>query len=98
MHGRLIGEPLVEEDCVKYLGSQIAEETGCERDAVQGMNEWYKVWRALKSVLSNRELGISPKKRLYEGVIVPTALYVKRDHVTPLLPDMKWINFNSIFG
>ena len=22
--------------------------------------------------------------------------YSKRDHVTPLLPDLKWINFNSI--
>ena len=29
----------------------------------------------LKSVLSNRELGIQAKKCLYEGVIVPTALY-----------------------
>ena len=23
--------------------------------------------------------------------------YLKRDHVTPLLRDLKWINFNSIF-
>ena len=30
---------------------------------------------ALKSVLSNRGLGINAKKCLYEGVIVPTALY-----------------------
>ena len=30
----------------------------------------------LKSVLSNRGLGIKAKKCLYEGVIVPTALYV----------------------
>ena len=29
----------------------------------------------LKSVLSNRCLGIKAKKCLYEGVIVPTALY-----------------------
>ena len=32
-------------------------------------------WEALKSVLSNRGLGIKAKKCLYEGVIVPTALY-----------------------
>ena len=32
-------------------------------------------WGALKSVLSNRGLGIKAKKCLYEGVIVPTALY-----------------------
>ena len=30
---------------------------------------------ALKSVLSNRGLGIKDTKCLYEGVIVPTALY-----------------------
>ena len=35
----------------------------------------YRAWRALKSVLSNRGLGIKAKKGQYEGVIVPTALY-----------------------
>ena len=39
------------------------------------MNQGYRVWGALKSVLSNRGLGIKAKKFLYEGVIVPTALY-----------------------
>ena len=39
------------------------------------MNEGYKAWGALKNVLSNRGLGIKAKKCLYEGVIVPTALY-----------------------
>ena len=39
------------------------------------MNEIYRAWGALKSVLSNRGLGIKAKKCLYEGVIVPTALY-----------------------
>ena len=29
----------------------------------------------MKNVLSNRGLGIKVKKYLYEGVIVPTALY-----------------------
>ena len=38
------------------------------------MNEGYKAWGALKSVLSNKGLGIKAKKCLY-GVIVPTALY-----------------------
>ena len=38
-------------------------------------NEGYRGWGALKSVLSNRGLGIKAKKCLYEGVIVPTALY-----------------------
>ena len=42
---------------------------------VHRMNEGYRAWGALKSVLSNRGLGIKAKKCLYEGVIVPTALY-----------------------
>ena len=39
------------------------------------MNEGYRAWGALKSVLSNRGLGIKAKKCLYERVIVPLALY-----------------------
>ena len=39
------------------------------------MNEGYRASGALKSVLSNRGLGIKAKKCLYEGVIEPTALY-----------------------
>ena len=48
---------------------------GCEKDVLHRMNEGYRAWVALKSVLSNRGLGIKAKKCLYEGVIVPTALY-----------------------
>ena len=39
------------------------------------MNVGYREWDALKIVLSNRGLRIKAKKCLYEGVIVPTALY-----------------------
>ena len=39
------------------------------------MNKGYRAWGALKSALCNRELGMKGKKCLYEGVIVPTALY-----------------------
>ena len=39
------------------------------------MNEVYRAWGAMKSVLSNRGLGIKAKKCLNERVIVPTALY-----------------------
>ena len=35
----------------------------------------YRAWGTQKSVLSNKRLGIKAKKCLYEGVIVPTALY-----------------------
>ena len=58
-----------------YLGLQVAAEGGCERYVVQRMNEGYRAWGVLKSVLNNRGLGIKAKKCLYEGVIVPTALY-----------------------
>ena len=39
---------------------------GCDRDVVHRMNEGYRVWGALKCVLSNRGLGIKAKKCLYE--------------------------------
>ena len=51
----------------------MAADRACERDVVHRMNEGYRAWGALKSVLSN--IGIKAKKCLYAGVIVPTALY-----------------------
>ena len=75
MHVILNDELLEEVDCLKYLGSQAAADGGCERDMVHRMNEGYRTWGALKSVLSNRGLGIKAKKCLYEGVIVPMALH-----------------------
>ena len=53
----------------------MAADVGCERDVKHRMNEGYRAWGGLKSVLINRGLGIKAKKCLYEGVIVPTALY-----------------------
>ena len=53
----------------------MAVDGGCERDLVHRMNEGYRAWGVLKSVLSNRGLGIKAKKCLYEEVTVPTALY-----------------------
>ena len=75
LHVMLSGEPLEEVDCFKYLGSQVAADGGCKRDVVHRMNEGYRAWAALQSVLSNRGLGTKVKKWLYEVVIVPTALY-----------------------
>ena len=57
------------------MGLQVVADGGCDRDVVHRMNEAYRPWGALKSVLSNRGLGIKTKKCLYEGVIVPTGLY-----------------------
>ena len=66
LHVILNGEPLEEVDCFKYLGSQVAADVGCKRDVVHRMNGGYRAWGALKSVLSNRGLGIKAKKCLYE--------------------------------
>ena len=75
MHVIQNSEQLEEVDCFKYLGSQVAAIGGHESDVVHRMNEGYRAWGALKSVLSNRGLGIKAKKGLYKRVIVPTALY-----------------------
>ena len=75
MHVILNGKPLEAVDCFKYLGSQVADDGGCERDMVHRMNEGYRAWGVLKNVMSNRGLGIKAKKCLYEGVITQTALY-----------------------
>ena len=53
----------------------MAADGRCERDVVHRMNEGYRAWGALKSVLSNRGLVIKVKKCLYEVVIAPTDLY-----------------------
>ena len=62
-------------DPLQYLGLQAAADGGCERDVVHRMNERFRAWEVLKSVLSNRGLGIKAKKCPYEGVIVPMVLY-----------------------
>ena len=62
MHVILNSEPLEEVDCFNYLGSQAAADGGRERDVVHRMNEEYRAWGVLKSVLSNRGLGIKAKK------------------------------------
>ena len=52
MHVILNGEPLEEVDCLKYLGSQVAADGGCVTDVVHRMNEGYRAWGDLKSVLT----------------------------------------------
>ena len=65
MDVRLNSEPLKDVDCLKYLESQVSADGGCERDVVHGTNEC-KSWGALKSVRSNRGLGINVKGLLKE--------------------------------
>ena len=65
MHVVLNGEPLEEVDCFKYLGSQMAADGGCERYVLHRMNEGYRAWGTLKSVLSNRSRRTKAKTCLY---------------------------------
>ena len=55
MHVILNDEPSEELNCFQYLGSQVAADGWCERDVVHRMNEGYRAWGALKSVLSNED-------------------------------------------
>ena len=45
---RLNGEPLMEVDCFKSLGSQVAVHGGCVRDVIHRMNEGYRAWGVQK--------------------------------------------------
>ena len=62
MYVRLNGDQLEEVECFKYLGSQVAADGGCESDVVHRMNEGFKAWGAMKSVLCNKRLGIKAER------------------------------------
>ena len=47
-----------------YLGLQVAADGRCERDMVHKINEDYRAWGALKSVVSIRRLVVKTKKYL----------------------------------
>ena len=44
------------------MGWQVAADGGCKRDVVHRMNDRYRAWGALKSLLSYRGLWIKGKK------------------------------------
>ena len=75
MYVKLNGEPLEEVDCFKYLGLQVTADGGCEIDVIHRINNRCKAWGVLKSMLSNKGLGIKGTKCLYGGVILPMVLY-----------------------
>ena len=69
------GEQLEEVDSFKYLGSHVAKAGTVEEEVKYRVKEASKCMGGMKKVMSNRTLGMSAKRRLYEGVVVPTALY-----------------------
>lgn len=69
MDVRLNDKQPKEEDCYKYLWSQVAANV----DVVRIKNERYKARGVLKCLLRNTGLARNAKRCLYEGIIVPTA-------------------------
>ena len=57
----------------------MAADGGCERDVVHRMNEGYRAWGALKSVLNNR--GNKAKRCRYEGVYTEKNTWYKLTHI-----------------
>ena len=68
------GELLEEVECFEYLRSKIAVDGGIEIKVKSRINGVGKVLGGMK-VFSCRVMGMNVKRRLYEGVAVPTALY-----------------------
>ncbi len=66
---------LEEVECFRYLGSHVAVDGGIEGEVKFRMNEVGKVCGGMKINFKCRSLGMSAKRRLYEGVGVPTALF-----------------------
>ena len=75
MDVRLNGELLEEVESFKYLGSHVAVNGRVNVEVSHRVKEASKCMGGMKSVLSNRALGMNAKRRLYEGVVVPTAMY-----------------------
>ncbi len=68
-------EVLEEVECFKYLGSHVTVNGGIEGEVKFRMNEVGKVCGGMKRVFKCKSLGMRGKRRLYEGVVVPAALY-----------------------
>ena len=75
MNIALNGELLEEVDCFKYLGSHVAVDGRIKEEVKFRINEAGRVMGGMKKVFKCRSLGMGAKKRLYEGVVVPTTLY-----------------------
>ncbi len=70
---RLDGEVLEEVESFKYLGSYAAVNGRVNVEVGHRVKAVSKC--GMKIVLLNRALGMNAKRKLYQGVVVPTALY-----------------------
>ena len=64
----------------------IAADGGCESHVVHRMNEGYRAWGALKSVLSNRGLGIKAKKCLLLLLKKVGSARLRESEIHPISP------------
>ena len=69
------GERLEEVGSFRYLGSQVTRSGEIGEEVRYRVGEAGKVMGGMKKVWKNRDLGMGVKRRLYESVVVPTALY-----------------------
>ena len=69
------GENLEEVECFKYLGSNISANGKIEVEVKSRVNEVAKVQGGLKEMFKCKTLRMDAKRKLYEGIAVPTALY-----------------------
>ena len=63
-----ICEAIEEVDCLQERGFQVAADGGYEKHVGHKIYEGYKLWRAMKSVLSNRGMWVNVNKTLHEVV------------------------------
>ena len=71
----LDGSELEVVDCFRYLEAQVAARGGVCEDVNSRVNEAAKVQGAMRCMWKVRSVGMSAKRRMYESIVVPTALY-----------------------
>ena len=69
------GERLEQVDSFKYLGTHIAADGRMDVEVNYRVNEGMKTIGVLNKMWKNKKVTMEAKKRLYEGVVVPTAMY-----------------------
>ena len=69
------GERLEEVADFKYLGGVVAGDASTGIDIQQRVNDGMKVFGAVKSMWNVRSLSMKGKRAMYQGIVVPTALY-----------------------
>ena len=70
-----LNELLKEVKCFNHLGSKITVDGRMKTEVKSRINDVRKVLGGMKEVFSCKVMGMNVKRRLYEGIAFPTALY-----------------------